>query len=345
MEKLSIKKIKKGFLYIILFMIFCSAFLITFYFFSPLGKFNQRFFKIIPYPITLIDGNQLITTRDLLQNVESLEKFYNSQDFSEIGLRIDFETKEGQQRLKVKEKEIFNKLIEDKIIQSIARAEGINVSKKEAGQELISKAQEAGNTENLALNLKKLYNWSLSDFRDKVIIPRIYLIRLIDYYEKEIDKTNSSKSKINQAYQSLTDNNNFEEVAKKYSEGETAENGGSIGWFKKEYLSKKIAEKAYSMQPGEFSEVIKSSLGSHIIYLEEIKEKNNVKEVKLKQIFTQEGSFLNWLNTRKKEYSIRTFLKDYYWDKKELKIKFSNQLLEENETILRSNSNGDPSVY
>jgi len=332
-------------LFIGLLLIFAIIFLGIFYFCSSLNNFTKSFFKTIPYPIALINKNKILTTRDILSNAESLERFYVSQDFSEIGMRIDFKTEEGKQRLKIKEKEIFNKLIEDEIIKLIAESKGINISQKEAEQELIAKTQAAGSTENLALNLKKLYNWKLSDFRDKVILPKLYLEALISYYEKEIASDDLIGSEIEKAYQELKNGINFEKVASKYSQGETAKNGGSLGWFKKEYLVEPIAEKAYSMEPGEFSEVIQSSLGSHLIYLEEVKEKEGIKEVKLKQIFTPEGSFLNWFNDQKATFSIKIFLKEYFWDEESLKIKFSNSTLENNENILRNKSEGDPSIY
>lgn len=339
------KNIKKILLSIGLFILFLIIFMVIFYFCNPLTKFNQTFFKIIPYPISLIEKNTVITTRELLSNTESLKKFYSSQDFSQAGMRIDFETKEGEGRLKIKEKEVLNKLIEDKLIQIIANSKGIYISKKEAEEELISKARAAGSIENLALSLKKLYNWSLSDFRDKVVLPRLYLGRLIDYHEQNIRNQSLSESKIKKAYQELKKGVKFKEVAHEYSIGETSKNGGALGWFKEEYLAVNIAEKAYSMEVGEFSEIIQSSLGSHIIYLEETKEENGEKEVKLKQIFTREGSFLNWLNKEKSQLSVKILLRDYYWNKDSQQIKFSDQTLEKKESILRSQSNGDPSIY
>jgi len=338
-------KLKKISLFIVLMFSFLVIFLIISYLINPVAKFNKIFFKTIPYPIASIDETTLLTTRDLLSDIESLERFYTSQDFSEIGMRIDFDTEEGTKRLKIKEKQVFNKLIEDSIIKIIAKSKNIVISKKEAEEELISKSKKAGSTEDLALNLRKLYNWSLSDFRDKVVLPRLYLAALIDYYEEESIELNLPRTEIEKAYQELKAGVNFDEVAIKYSQGDTSENGGSLGWFREEYLSEAIAKKAYSMQPGEFSEIIKSSLGSHLIYLEEIQEKNGIKEVKLKQIFTREGSFLDWLNDKKRNFSIKIFLKDYTWDKKDAKIKFSDQLLEEEEVLLQNKSKGDPSIY
>jgi len=338
-------KIKKIALFVGIALVFLISFLLIFYFLNPLKGFSRSFFKTIPYPIAFVEGDS-ITTKDILSDASSLKKFYETQDFSEVGLRVDFKTKAGQERLKIKEKEIFNKIIENILIEKIANSKKIFVSKEEAEAELVSKAEEAGNIENLALNLKKLYDWSLKEFRDKVIIPRLYLGTLIDYYEKEVHENQTEDAKIQKAYQELVEKKgDFNEISKKYSEGETAYNGGNLGWFRKKYLESSIAEKAYSMQPGEFSEIIRTSLGSHIIYLKEVRGEGEEKEVNLKQIFTQEGSFLNWLKKEKSKFRVRIFVKDYYWNKDTLKVEFSDDLMKKKEQELRIKSEGDPSIF
>jgi len=326
-------------------ILFLIAFILIFYFCNPLGSFTKTFFKVIPYPIAVIDQNNVVTTKDLLSSSESIEKFYNNQDFSEIGLRIDFDTEEGKQRLKIKEKEVFNKLIENELVVLVSNSKGIIITKKEAEEELVMKAREAGDMKNLATSLKNLYNWSLSDFRDQVILPRLYLKNLLEYHENEILPSQGSGGIIKKAYQDLQDGDDFEEVAKKYSEGETATNGGALGWFKKEYLSDSLSESAYSMEVGDFSEIITTPLGSHIIYLEETRKEDEQTEVKIKQIFTSEGSFLNWFNGEKKMFNVKIFTKDYTWDIEDQRIIFSNEELERKEDYLRNNSMGDPSVY
>jgi len=325
--------------------LFILLFLVIFYFCNPLSKFNRTFFRVAPYPLALINGNEVISTRDLLFNLESLEKFYLSQDFSEMGMRIDFETEEGETRLKIKEKEVFSKLIENKLIEIIANEKGIYVSKKEAGEDLVSKAQDSGSTENLALNLKKIYGWNLTDFRDKVVIPRIYLKKLIEYYESNSSKENFDRGEIEKALLRLQKGEEFEKIAKEYSEGETAENGGNLGWFKKDYLIEPIANEIYSMQPGDFSKIITSPLGNHIVYLEDKRGEGNQEEFKIKQIFTNEGSFLDWLNEEKSNLSVKIFSKDYRWNKEDARLDFSNEEMKKQETVLRDKSEGDPSLY
>ena len=64
----------------------------------------------------------------------------------------------------------------------------------------------------------------------------------------------------------------FEKVAKKYSEDETANNGGDIGWFSIEELSFELRETVRWMSQGDVSPALETVHGYQILMLEEIKE-------------------------------------------------------------------------
>lgn len=71
----------------------------------------------------------------------------------------------------------------------------------------------------------------------------------------------------------------FSMLAKKYSEGPSAKKGGDIGYFSKGEMEKTIEDIAFQMKPGEISDPIRSSIGYHIIKVEDIK-KARTKEFK-----------------------------------------------------------------
>ncbi len=64
----------------------------------------------------------------------------------------------------------------------------------------------------------------------------------------------------------------FGELAKIYSEGPTAENGGFLGAFKKEDMVAPFAEKAFSMAVDEVSDPVRTRFGWHLIKVEKINE-------------------------------------------------------------------------
>ena len=60
----------------------------------------------------------------------------------------------------------------------------------------------------------------------------------------------------------------FAELAKKYSEDEdSAKKGGDLDYFGKGRMVPQFEQKAFSMQPGEISDLVKTQFGYHIIKL------------------------------------------------------------------------------
>jgi peptidyl-prolyl cis-trans isomerase D len=62
----------------------------------------------------------------------------------------------------------------------------------------------------------------------------------------------------------------FAELARLYSEGPTAANGGLLGRFGRQQMVKPFADKAFSMKAGEISEPVKTEFGWHVIKVERV---------------------------------------------------------------------------
>ena len=61
----------------------------------------------------------------------------------------------------------------------------------------------------------------------------------------------------------------FEELARDYSEGAEAKEGGDMGWLEKGQLLGEIDEKIFALNEGEITVPIKSSLGYHLFKVTE----------------------------------------------------------------------------
>lgn len=329
------------------------------YFVSPIGSRFSLIIKYLPYPVAKVQGDGIITTKELLEDTDSIINFYKSQDFASVGMRVDFSTPEGEDRLKIKQKDVLDKLIENRMIQVLAEKKGLKVTPQEAKQELQIKVKEFGNAQALELNLLKLYGWNLRQFSDKVVVPQMYTRKLAAFYSETERKKQPGYEKITKAKQELKkDGSNFEEIVKKYSEGDSAQAGGELGWFRKEQLVPEVAEQAFSLKAGTISDVIQSSLGYHIIEVQELRDaaegitqenaaagqENKKQEVKIRQIFVRDGGFLSWLEEQKKQIKVTMLLHNYRWDQTAGKVVFREQSMNIKEDELRLKSQGDPSM-
>jgi len=299
--------------------------------------------KIVPFPAVSINNFHFISIRSLDDNLNSVRKFYENQDFSKVGLRVDFSTESGRKRLKIKEKEIFSRMIEDKAIEIIARKKGIKISNETVDQNLSRKVEEYGG-ENLTKNLQSLYGWTIQDFKDKVVKPDIYKKELEKLFNSENSSTQEAKDQIEKAKAELDKKKDFGEVAKAYSKGSTANEGGELGWFKKDQLIPDISDKVFSLEKGKRSDILESSLGFHIVEVEDRKTENGEDLVRIRQIFSPKKLFSEFLAEEMKKMKISVLLKDYSWNKENATLEFKSEDMKNFEKDLIENSQGDASV-
>jgi len=68
----------------------------------------------------------------------------------------------------------------------------------------------------------------------------------------------------------------FAELAKQYSDDPGGKNGGHLGVFKRDAMVEPFGEKAFSMNPGEISDPVRTQFGWHIIKVEKVNEASNL---------------------------------------------------------------------
>lgn len=91
-------------------------------------------------------------------------------------------------------------------------------------------------------------------------------------------------AKISGIKRRLNNGEDFASVAKHYSDDPNAENGGDLGFIKKGTLNElNFEEKAFSLNPGQISDIFESRLGFHIITAIEKKDQM----VHVRQIFVK----------------------------------------------------------
>ncbi len=137
------------------------------------------------------------------------------------------------------------------------------------------------------LKIKAVYlKFSPEDFKDKIKISEN---NIKDYYEQnqeqfkipqkvearhilikvagdaEEEKAEEAEKRAQDIFDLAKKGQDFEQLAKQYSEGPTKDNGGYLGIFDKKSMVKPFADKAFSMKAGEISEPVRTDFGWHII--------------------------------------------------------------------------------
>ncbi len=297
-----------------------------------------------PYPVAVIGYREAVTHRTLSANLASVRSFYENQDFSKIGMRVDFTTEEGQKRLKVREKEVLNKMIEDKAIMLLAKERGIRVSDESVREGLRRKLEEYGSGEEVKKSLARLYGWTLSDFEEKVVLPSLYEEKLRESFLKETDNS-KAEDKIRSAQEALRGGMTFEDVAKKYSEGKTADEGGELGWYRLGDLTPELQKAVAAQKSGVAGDVVESDLGFHIVLVEEVKKEQDTSLYRLRQIFMKKTMFADWLSEKMRQVSIFILSPEYRWNADEARAEFRDKQMIEFEKELFEKAQGDASFF
>jgi hypothetical protein len=92
------------------------------------------------------------------------------------------------------------------------------------------------------------------------------------------------EQKARDAWRKLDAGESFASIAKEYSEDEaTAETEGMLGWKNRSELDQAVADMAFRLKPGAYSEPIRSSLGFQIIMVEAVKKPSGEEYEKFRQ--------------------------------------------------------------
>jgi parvulin-like peptidyl-prolyl isomerase len=102
----------------------------------------------------------------------------------------------------------------------------------------------------------------------------------------------------------------FDELAKTYSQGSEAKEGGDMGWVEKGQLLGEIDEKVFLLDQGQHTPIIKSSLGYHIFQVVE-RQRSSLKPLTDVRTSIQETLFKEEL-ARRLDAWIKTLKKNAY---------------------------------
>ncbi|MBU3911024.1 MAG: peptidylprolyl isomerase [Candidatus Omnitrophica bacterium] len=209
------------------------------------------------------------------------------------------------QKMEGAKKDILKQMIEDKLILSRAKELDIKVRDEEIKEKLLYikngfPSEEAFNdtltTQGITVaDLKNRY-------RDQILMKKIvdFEVRarvnvlpseITEYYEKHREefKMNEkrkvrhilikakdevtyelAKVEIERIYSKLKEGQDFEDLARQYSQGPNKEQGGDMGYIQKGEMLPELEKTIFNLNPEELSMPMKSKIGCHIFKVEDI---------------------------------------------------------------------------
>ncbi len=214
----------------------------------------------------LVNGEALI-----LANYERQMVRYAA---SMIATGKDPDTPEGQKALIEARAWVLDRMIEQRLLVQAAHAQGIDVTDEEVNAAIQSLVVDIGQEtfdERLAnegLTLEETY----IQLKDEMLASRMMeqVVAAIPEHTEQVNARHivvGSEEEARQILTQITAGADFATLARTYSQDVfTRDRGGDLDYFPRGILtSPEIENAAFSLQPGQVSDVIKSNLGYHIV--------------------------------------------------------------------------------
>ncbi|MFA6587575.1 MAG: peptidylprolyl isomerase [Patescibacteria group bacterium] len=216
--------------------------------------------KVLPYPVSIV-GGEWLSYYDYQADVPNITQYVerNSPPDAEVTRNMSLDV--------YSRKIILNKMIGEEIINKIGLAKKLTVTQADIDKTYQNYVTQAGSTEaEISDTIKTLYNWSVDEFKQKLISSQVIQEKLAESYFAEV------KNQVEQLRtEILKDPKTFGEVAKTQSDDTSAAKGGLIEPMNTAALKTAYSDSAAqieSLKVGEISNVLETSRGYEIVYLE-----------------------------------------------------------------------------
>jgi len=146
--------------------------------------------------------------------------------------------------------------------------------------------------------VEKYYNDHLDEFR----VPEKRQLRYAKFPKTpSAEDTAAAKTDAMDVLEQAKKGIDFAQLAKDYSDGPSASQGGELGWFGRSQMVKPFADAAFAGKPGEIVGPVETRFGYHIIKIEDKRKQNGEEQVKASHILlkiTASGSTIDRQKSR-----------------------------------------------
>ncbi|MFA7662579.1 MAG: peptidylprolyl isomerase [Patescibacteria group bacterium] len=247
--------------------------------------------KIIPYRAATVNGKS-IRFSEVQKDTDTLVYYYQ---------KMIKDTGEGMMpELAMIQENTLDRLIKNILVEQEAKARGIVVSDYDIKQEVDKVITEAGSEEEVTKKLNEIYQWTLDDFKEKVIIPYLYEQKVSAAIAADKDLIAAAKTEAEEVLAKVNaEGADFAALAKEYSDDPgSKDNGGDLGWFGKGSMVQAFEDAAFGLEKGKISGLVETDYGFHIIKVNDKRATDGKDEINAQHILIAPKNFTTWLEEK-----------------------------------------------
>ncbi len=257
--------------------------------------------SIMPYPAAIV-GTQVVSYSQWIQEIQTLSNFYQKE--AALDPEIELPSYEDTK------KHILNRLVENKLLKKLAASYNAHPTDQEVETQINALAQELGGAIAFENQLQELYNWTVKDFKQKIILP-LLLKQKVEIAITADDRINKEARDRAQQILNLTATEDFGLLAEQHSQDVTALQKGDLGYFSRGEMVPEFEKVAFTLQVGEVSGLIETQFGFHIIKVtEQLKnDDGEIEQVRAQHILIRAKDIDQYLEELRQQTFIWTVVK------------------------------------
>ncbi len=243
-------------------------------------RFSRTVASALHLPIAKINGETILYS-DYAHDLEAIN-LKSAYDKSHNGPTANLSNVE-------KSDQVLWRLSNNALIEASAKKYNVTASPeeiKEIREKILTKFN--GDAAAADTQLSAEFGWNLATYEQKVVVPYILGSKIIAILETEPTTRNESRALAQSILDQLKKGADFADLAARYGEDGSAEDGGDLGWFGRGVMVPQFETPAFKLKKGELSpELVETTYGFHIIKVEDTRV-NNEKDPKTNKPVGQE---------------------------------------------------------
>ncbi len=139
----------------------------------------------------------------------------------------------------------------------------------------------------------------ITDLEDHVVLNSEYSLShiLVSLPEAaSAEQIEETRARLNDIYQQIIDGADFREMAVRYSEGQTALEGGALGWMPGEQIPTLFVDVIASLQAGEISKPFRSASSFHLVKVNDLRsalQRSEINQVNARHILIKPNEIID----------------------------------------------------